>query len=171
MSRYCSTIHNYSDCYFFVYENYIALFFGSSASWYLCFLWSESYFILISRKFLWSNPSSIYFSFNHSIRLLSIFVCMPFLSYVFVLIKIILCIPQKFQNFFISSSFSSFSLNVLFTATNSAWLIYNSIKALEIRTSIVIIFLTALFYHASSSFFYNWLMLLDYCSNCRNFYT
>ena len=35
-------------------------FFGSSTSSYLCFLWSEWYFDVISRKFLWSNPSSIY---------------------------------------------------------------------------------------------------------------
>ena len=41
------------------------------------------------------------------------------------------------SGFFISSFISLYSLNTLFTETNSPWLIYESIKALEIRTSIV----------------------------------
>ena len=40
-------------------------FFGLFASSYLCFLWSEWYFIVISCKFLLSNSSI--FSFNHNI--------------------------------------------------------------------------------------------------------
>ena len=41
------------------------------------------------------------------------------------------------SGFFISSFISLYSLNRLFIETNSSWLIYESINALEIRTSIV----------------------------------
>ena len=49
----------------------LTCFFGSSNSSYLCFLWFEFYFVETSRKFLWFNPSSICFSFNHNIPSLS----------------------------------------------------------------------------------------------------
>ena len=42
-----------------------------------------------------------------------------------------------FTEIFISSFISSYSLNTLFTETNSSWLKYESIKALEIKNSIV----------------------------------
>ena len=50
------------------------------------------------------------------------------------------------REFLISFFISLYSLKRLFAETNSYWLIYESIKALEIRTSIV-------FNHVSSSFF------------------
>ena len=58
--------------------------------------------------------------------------------YVFLFISTIfvLHIPQKFQDSFISSFVSLSSLNTLFTETNSSSIIYESIKALEIKTSI-----------------------------------
>ena len=59
---------------------------SSSTSSYLCFLWFELYFVVMSHKFLWSNASYICFSFNHSIPSLSIILSIPFLSYVFLLI-------------------------------------------------------------------------------------
>ena len=43
----------------------------------------------------------------------------------------------KVSGFFISVFISFHSLNTLFTETNSSWLIYESIKVLEITTSIV----------------------------------
>ena len=57
--------------------------FGLSSSSYLCFLWSEWHFIVISCSFLWSNLFSICFSFNHHIPSLSTTVPIPFLSYLF----------------------------------------------------------------------------------------
>ena len=57
--------------------------FGLSSSSYLCLLWSEWYFIVISCSFLWSNLFSICFSFNHNILSLTTTVPIPFLSYLF----------------------------------------------------------------------------------------
>ena len=60
----------------------------SYTSSYLCFLWFESYFIVIYRKCLWSNLSCICFSFNQHIPSLSSNVPIPFLLYIFLLISI-----------------------------------------------------------------------------------
>ena len=43
----------------------------------------------------------------------------------------------KVLRFFITSLISSYSFNTLFTETNSSWLIYESIKPLELKTSMV----------------------------------
>ena len=96
-------------------------------------------FIVISSTFLWSYHFSICFSFNHYIPSLSLIVFVQFLSYIFLLISTIFVryIPQKFQDFLIFSFISLYSLNTLFTETNLSWLIYELIKALEIRTFIV----------------------------------
>ena len=114
-------------------------FFGSSTSSHQCSLWSECYFIVISRKFLWSNLFSICFSLDHNISSLSTIVSIQFLLYVLLLISTIFiqCIPQRFQDFFycIFHLIKRISLNTLFTETNSSRLIYESIKTLEIRTS------------------------------------
>ena len=48
----------------------------------------------------------------------------------------IIC-STEVSGFFISSFISLYSLNILFTETSSSWLIYESIKVLEIRTSMV----------------------------------
>ena len=63
----------------------LTCFFVSSTSSYLCFLWFGLYFVVISSKFLWSNPFSISFSFNHNIPSSSTIVSIPFLSHVFCL--------------------------------------------------------------------------------------
>ena len=59
------------------------------------------------------------------------------------------------SGFFISAFISIYSLNTLFTEINSSCLIYESIKALEIRTSIVsnLPFPSKIFCYASSFFF------------------
>ena len=61
---------------------------GLYNSSYLCFSWFGSYFIVISRKYLWSNPSYICFSFNQHIPSLSTNVPIPFLLCIFLLISI-----------------------------------------------------------------------------------
>ena len=94
----------------------LTCFFGSFTSSCLCFLLFELYFVVMSRKFLWSNPSSICFSFNHNIPSLSIIVSIPFLSYFFLLISsnFISCIPQKCQDFLFR--FSSHYIFTIFLA-------------------------------------------------------
>ena len=62
---------------------------------------------------------------------------MPFLSYVFLLTSTIFIYYPEVSGFFISSFISLYSLNTLFTKTNLSWLIYESIKVLEIRVPIV----------------------------------
>ena len=77
------------------------------------------------------------------------------------------------SGFFISAFISIYSLNTLFTEINSSCLIYESIKALEIRTSIVsnLPFPSKIFCYASSFFFLdNWLILFDSCIYYTNFY-
>ena len=61
---------------------------------------------------------------------------MSFLSYVFLLPSIIFIYYPEVSRFFISF-ISLYSLNTLFTKTNLSWLIYESIKVLEIRVPIV----------------------------------
>ena len=46
-------------------------FFISSTNSYLCSVWSERYFHIVISIFLWSNPSSLCFLFNHNIPSLS----------------------------------------------------------------------------------------------------
>ena len=96
--------------------------------------------MIISRKCFCSNLSSIFFSFKHNIPLLSTIVSTLFSSYVSLLISIIFIytIYIYIYNYICISSFISlYFLSTLFTETNSLWLIYDSIIALEIRTSIV----------------------------------
>ena len=45
---------------------------------YLCFLLSEWYFLVKTSKFVWINPSSLFFSFNHNMPLLSTITSRPF---------------------------------------------------------------------------------------------
>ena len=80
-------------------------FFGSSTSSYLCFLWSEWYFVLSSLKCLWSNPSSICFSFNHNI--LSWSCLSAYISHIYIVHS------TEVWGFFISS-FISYFLTTLF---------------------------------------------------------
>ena len=67
-----------------------------------------------------------------------------------------------FSVFLISFFILLYSLRTLFTKTNSSWLIFESIIALEINTSILFNFDFAnnTTYHASFPFFNYWLMLL-----------
>ena len=130
------------------------------SSYCLCFLWSEWYLDVTSRKRLWTNPSFICFSCKHNIPWLSTIVSIPFL-YHFIFLRFsvymshIYILHRSFRIFFISFFISLYSLNTLFTKTNSSWLIYESIKGLEIRTSKVSnLSLATLFYHVSSYSFY-----------------
>ena len=75
------------------------------------------------------------------------------------------------SGFLISSFISLHSLNALFTKTNSSWLIYKSIKVLEIKTLIVF---NLVFANKTilSCFFFFFLMidlLFNFCSDCTNF--
>ena len=130
MSWFCSTIHDYSDCSFFVNKNSIVLLFGCSTSSCLCFRWSKWYFIVISRILLQFIPSSIYYSFNHKIPLLSTIVSTrkSFLSYWYLFIHIVY-----------STEFSGFSISSLISLyfPHTLWIICQSIKSLEKRASIV----------------------------------
>ena len=56
---------------------------------------------------------------------------------------------------------SLYSLNTLFTETNSSWLIYESIKALEIRNSIVFNFLSFPNNTNLSYFFFFFFFIID----------
>ena len=57
----------------------------------------------------------------------------------------------------ISSFISSYSLNTLFTETNSSWLIYESIKTLEIKTYVLfkLVFVNNIILPCFFSFFLN----------------
>ena len=56
--------------------------FGTSTYSYLCFLYFEGYFFVLTGKCLWSNPSFISFLFNHFIPLSTI-TSTPFFLYFF----------------------------------------------------------------------------------------
>ena len=142
MSQCCSTTHNYFGYYF----SSIKIALTCSVSSHLCFLWSKWYFIVISRKLLWSNLSSICFSFNHNIN-----------------------------HFYIvhSAEVSGYSINTLLTEIDLSWLTYESIKALAIKTAILFnlyfpnnTILSYLFF-----LFYNWFVLFNSCSDCANVYS
>ena len=135
MRRSCSIIHNYIDCWFFVYKRFhwlVSLFFLPVVI-YLFHKWNDILLWFLANFF----PSSICFSFNHNIPSLSTIVPMQFLSYISPLISTIFIsrIPQKFQNFF--PFISLYSLDTLFTETKSSWIMFESIKGLENRPSIV----------------------------------
>ena len=111
-------------------------FFGSSTSSYLRFLLFELNFVVISCKFLWSNPYVFHLTaifHNYLLLFLYYFLCMYFCLYQPFLYSVFHRSFRIFYFFFISLN----SLNKLFTETNSSWLLYKSIKDLEIRTSIV----------------------------------
>ena len=122
---FCYTIQDYFDCQFFAYKAFIGLFFQIQLySSYLCYLWSERYFAAVTRKCLLSNPSSVYFSFNHKIRSLSTIVstsCSIYLSaYINHIYK---DYSREVSRFFVSFFISLYSLNTLFTETNLLWLV------------------------------------------------
>ena len=75
---------------------------------------------------------------------------------------------------FISSFISLYSEKTLFTETNSSWLIHESIKDLEIRTSIIlnIPFSDNTIWSCFFSLFLDrWLKRLNSWSDCTIFYT
>ena len=98
----------------------------------LCFLRSEWYFILFSYESFWSHTSSISFSFNHNVLLLSTIVYIPFLLYDSWLIDIsreFFCVSStEASEFFVSAFISLYSLNKLFAETNFSCLINHSSK-------------------------------------------
>ena len=69
--------------------------------------------------------------------------CYEFFSYFITQIQNIWYLPDYIKHihllleFLISSFISSYSFSTLFTETNSSWLIFRSIKALETKTSTV----------------------------------
>ena len=124
--------------------------------------------------FFWSNPSFICFLCNHNFTSSSAIVSIPFLSYVFSSIPTALryYIRQSFQDFFISSFISLYSLSILLMKRNSSWLIHVSIKALEIRISILFDLVFPKNTISSCFFFFffldNWLIRFN-CSDGTNF--
>ena len=90
-----------------LFANSLPILFGcfisSFTSWYLCFMWRERYFSLVTRPFLWSNLSFICFLFGHNLLSLSTYVFTPFLSYVplLLLIILILIFHRIFRIFFV----------------------------------------------------------------------
>ena len=94
-------------------------FFGLSTNLYLCFLYTGSYLLVMTGKFLRPNFSSICFSFNHNLPIPSTITSMPLFSYVFfanihhfmhaqkIIIIIFVCVNCP-------GIFGCFSLNVLF---------------------------------------------------------
>ena len=74
-----------------------------------------------------------------------------------------------FLEFFISF-ISLYSSSTVFAGTNSSWLIYESIKTLDIKTLIVFyLAFTNYFIMLCPLFLHNWLILLNSCSYCTNF--
>ena len=110
-------------------------FFGSVTSSYLCFLWSEWYFIVIFPTFLWSIPSFHLTAILHCYLLLILY---HFIHTFLCFVNLINIVHStKVSGFFNSSFISLCFLNTSFTETNSSWLIHQSVKVLEIRISIV----------------------------------
>ena len=109
----------------FCLRKFFHCFFGSSTTSYLCFQWSELYFIKTSHKCWWYNPSSIFFHLTTILHYyLLLFLCHFFhIAYS----------TKRLIYSFISLYF----LNTLFAETNSSWLIHESFKDLEIKTLIV----------------------------------
>ena len=63
----------------------------------------EWYFTIVTCKCLWSNPSSICFSFNYNIPSLSTTVSTPFLFFI-----LFLCLYQPYLNIVLNKSFRIF---------------------------------------------------------------
>ena len=98
----------------------LGCFFGSSTSSYLCFIWSERYFTLITCKILWCNLSFTCFLFNQNIYQYLLL----FQRYFF---HTFLCLhqPYLYKVFFRSFRIFYFSFILLysfntFTETNSS---------------------------------------------------
>ena len=93
-------------------------FFGSVTSSYLCFLWSEWYFIVIFPKFLWSIPSFHLTAILHCYLLLILY---HFIHTFFCFVNLINIVHStKVPGFFNSSFISLCFLNTSFTETNSS---------------------------------------------------
>ena len=90
---------------------------------------NESQIFLASNCTIWQKHQSILFSFSNTwISVCSIFLTTDTVGfYCFYIIY--------FTEFFISSFILLYYLNTLFTERNSSWLIYESIKKLEVKTS------------------------------------
>ena len=95
---------------------------SSSTSSYQFFLCFEKYFTVVTQKLLWSSPYSIYLLlFLHHF-----FSCAsPYISNIYI------AYSAGVLGFWVSFCMS-YSLNTLFTETNSSWLIHELIKDLEI---------------------------------------
>ena len=112
-SIFLSTIHNYfllqsiikslwSTIIFYCLQKFYCFVFFVRLLVHIYFFYDPNYiFLEFLAHFKWSNPSSLCFSFNHSIPSLSPIVSMPFLSY------IVLPIPTLFL-WFISQKFLDF---------------------------------------------------------------
>ena len=138
-------------------------FFYSSISSYLSFLRSKWYCAVISRTFLWPNPSSICFYLTTILYHYLLLLLFHFFHKLFCLFpQYLYSVFHRSLRNFISFFISLYSLNGLFTEINSSRLIYESIKDLEIINSIVFnlsfsncaILLCFFFF----SLYYNWLI-------------
>ena len=110
-------------------------FFDSSTISYLSFLWSEWYFIVISWKFYDLILLYVFRLTTIFRQYLLYLICDCF--YVVSFIRFSACINPIYIVCYTELFILSYSLNTLFTERNSSWLIYELIKVLEIRISIV----------------------------------
>ena len=137
-----------------MHKNSVGLLFGSSTSSNRWFLWPQSYFTVIT-FFLYMfliEPQSfitIYCSQSHYFHT-------SYINHIYI-------IYSAETSEFILSFTIFYSLNTLFTETNSSWLI----KDLEIKTSIVrnLVFPRNFIMHFLFSLD-NWLILFNFRSHC-----
>ena len=129
MCLFCSTIHNYSNCYFFVYKKSVRLFFWFIN--YFIFMFSMVWIIfVISGKFLWPNYSSnsSFIQPQHSIIIYYCLYTIWFTCFSAYVKHIYLIYSTKDLRFFSSSFVSLYSFNSLFIETNFLWVIHESLK-------------------------------------------
>ena len=102
---------------------------------YLCFLWFELYFVVISLHFYELIPLLYVFHlttiFHHCLLLL---LCHFVHTFFWLYRPFLYSIFLRSFRCFILFSISLYSLNTLFTEMDLSWLIYESIKNLEIKT-------------------------------------
>ena len=98
----------------------------------------ELYFIVISRKFLWSNyPLYVFHLTTIFRRYLLLFLYHFFIRFSAYINHIYIVYCTEVSGFFIFSFISLYFLNTLFNETNLSGLIHDLMKALKIRTLLV----------------------------------
>ena len=112
-------------CFLLLFVFFVFRFYYLLSSSCLCFLWFESYFVVISH--LAQYPMIIYYCFYT----ISFIRFSAFINHIYA----VYC--TEVSGFFIFTFMSLYSLNALLTETNLSWLIYESIKSLENKSLIV----------------------------------